>query len=123
MFDVILQELIAAVPGARGAVFCDALGESINAVGASGRSAPSAANDFDLRVAGAQLATPLELSMQNNEYLGAVLEATITGPRESLLVQQLHDGYYIVLCLEPGAIPGLGWYELRRAAARVVAEM
>lgn len=123
MFDVILQELITAVPGARGAVFCDALGESVNAVGASGRSAPDASNDFDLRIAGAQLATPLELSMQHNEHLGPITEVTITGPHESLLVRQLQDGYYIVLCLEPGAIPGLGWYRLRQAAQRVIAEM
>lgn len=123
MFDVILQELIAAVPGARGAVFCDSLGETVNAVGASGRSAPTENNDFDLRVAGAQLATPLELTMRDNEHLGAIVEATITGPWESLLVHPLEDGYYIVLCLEPGALIGLGWYRLREAAMRVSAEM
>lgn len=123
MFDVILQELLAAVPGARGAVFCDALGETVNAVGASGRSAPTENNDFDLRVAGAQLATPLELSMRDNEHLGTIVEATITGRYESLLVQPLADGYYLVLCLEPGALIGLGWSKLRLAASRVLAEM
>ena len=123
MFDVILKELIDSVPGARGAVFCDPLGETVNAVGASGRTAPHEQDDFDLRVAGAQLATPLELAARDNEHVGPILEATITGPRETLLVHLLKDGYYLVLCLEPRALSGLGRHRLRQVAARVDAEI
>lgn len=123
MFDVILQELIQSVPGARGAVFCDGLGESVNAIGASGRKAPGRSDDYDLRVAGAQFATPFDLAAQHNQFLRHISEATISGPKERLLIQQLQDGYYIVLALEPTALVGLGWHRLRIAASRVLAEM
>ncbi len=124
MFDAILRELIEAVPGARGAVFCDNLGEAVNSVGASGRAAPSELTDFDLRVAGAQLATPLDLARAAlaTDY-GALQECVIGGSHETLLVHLLPEGYYLVLCLEPGAITARGMFWLRQIAKRLAVEI
>lgn len=124
MYDGILQELLDRVPGARGAVFCDDMGESVNAVGASGRTSRGTVNDFDLRIAGAQLATPLErVRLNSAENIGNVGELLIRGPRETLLVHILPEGYYLVLCLEPDALTSRGAHELRLAARRVAAAM
>jgi hypothetical protein len=124
MFDVILRELIDATPGARGAVFCDREGETVNSVGASGQTNPELLNDYDLRVAGAQLATPIDLALTNaRESMGLLQECVIHGPRETLLVSVLPDGYYIVLCMEPGALTSRAMFRLRGAAKRVVEEI
>lgn len=124
MYDEILRALIDAVPGARGAVFCDSMGESVNSVGASGRSDPARLNDFDLRVAGAQLATPIDLALRRSAgNLGKIAEFQISGPHETLLVQVLPEGFYVVLCLEPGALVARGRFELGRTAERLAREI
>lgn len=122
MFDGILQSLVDSLPGARGAVFCDSEGETVQSVGASGRSAPELRDDFDLRVAGAQLATPLE-GLRHAAELGERAELCVTGSRETLLVRTLPDGYYLVLCLEPAAVgvtpAALAQRRLQDAAERI----
>lgn len=124
MFDVILRELIEATPGARGAVFCDSEGETVNSVGASGHRNPNKLDDYDLRVAGAQLATPIDLTLANaTETIGSLRECVIHGPQETLLVHILPDGYYLVLCLEPGSLTALAMHRLRHTAKRVAVEI
>jgi hypothetical protein len=120
MYDELLRALVDAVPGARGAVFCDSTGESVNAVGSSGRRAPGRRNDFDLRVAAAQLAPPVDRALQ---HLGALRELQVTGASETLLVNVLPEGYFVVLCLEPGALTARGWRQLRLAAGRLALEL
>lgn len=124
MFDDLLRSLVASVPGARGAVFCDGEGEAVSAIGASGRREPEATGDFDLRVAGAQLATPLELAKRHGQAaIGAPCELVITGARETLLVKMLPDDYYLVVCLEPGALAARGLQRLRAVAEIVAREI
>jgi hypothetical protein len=124
MFDVILRDLIDSTPGARGAVFCDSEGETVNSIGASGQRNPQLRDDFDLRVAGAQLATPIDLARAHaRQTIGLLQECVISGPHETLLVHILPDGYYIVLCMEPGALTSRAMHRLRGAAKRVVVEM
>jgi predicted regulator of Ras-like GTPase activity (Roadblock/LC7/MglB family) len=124
MFATILRELVDDVPGARGAVFCDGQGESVNAIGASGRHAPEMVNDFELRVAAAQLATPLDLAqVRGHDSLGSLKECVIAGGRETLLVHMLPEGYYLLLCLEPDAQTGWAMQRLRAAARRVAVEI
>lgn len=124
MFDAVLAELVSRVPGARGAVFCDGFGESVTAIGASGRASPSTLNDFELRIAGAQLATPLELmALHARPNIGTVRELTIHGAAETILLQTLPDEYYLVLCIEPGALTARARRELRRTAVTVAREI
>jgi predicted regulator of Ras-like GTPase activity (Roadblock/LC7/MglB family) len=124
MFDVFLQELIDAVPGARGAVFCDPEGETVTAIGATGRSDRDQVNDFDLRVLGAQFATPVYLTQRAAEPTwGALRECVVTGKNELLLLHMLPQRYFLILCLEPQALRARGMQQLRSMAARIAAEM
>lgn len=124
IFDPMLRVILDEVPGARGAVFCDSLGEAVNSVGASGRESPRTLDDFDLRVAGAQLAVPVDQILRHaTEDLGTLQELIVRGPRETLLVHYLKDGYFLVVCLAPGALPSQGMAALRRVAARVLVEI
>jgi hypothetical protein len=124
VFDVILRELMESVPGTRGIVFCDSQGETVNSLGASGRDAPGLLYDFDLRVAGAQLAEPLDLAQANaRETLGSVRECVISGGSEIMLVHTLPDGYYLLMCLQPGALVARAMQHLRHTAKRVAVEM
>lgn len=124
MFDTILKALVKSVPGARGAVFCDGEGETVRCVGASGRAALDSTDDYELRVAGAQLAEPLDIARgRATELLGNPVELCVRGRHETLLVRTLPDGYYLVLCLAPNALPAVGLARLREAAMRVRREM
>ena len=77
-----------------------------------------------MRVAGAQLATPLDLALTNGrDSIGTLRECVIYGGRESLLVHMLPDGYYIVLCMEPGALTSRAMHQLRSVAMKVAIEM
>lgn len=124
MFDSILQSLVESVPGARGAVFCDGEGETVQCVGASGRADPGSRDDYELRVAAAQLAEPLDVACgRATELLGQPEEFCIRGRRETLLVRMLPDGYYLLLCLAPEAVTAVGLRQLREAAVLVQREM
>lgn len=121
MFETILSELVRAVPGARGAIFCDREGETIVSVGASGRDEPEAEDDYDLRITGAQLAP--NLAEVSNAPFGPPEELRIRGSREHLLVRTLPEGYYLVLCLAPATVVSRASYHLRRAGRQVLSEM
>ena len=112
-----------AVPGARGAVFCDAQGEAVSSVGASGRESPETLDDYELRVTGAQLATPLDQVEQAREHLGAARELVVRGPGETLVVQLLKDGYYLVVCLAPSALAARALPPSRTLASRLTTEL
>lgn len=126
MFSRILRQLVESVPGARGAIFCDEEGEAVETFGISGEKARNAReiDDFDLKVAGAQLAEPLDVARaMAAELLGRPLELCIRGKNETLLLHTLPDGYYLVLCLSPRALTGIGQEQLKLAASRVIREM
>lgn len=113
-----------SVPGTRGIVFCDSQGETVNSLGASGRHAPDLLYDYDLRVAGAQLAEPLDLAQANaSETLGMLRECVIAGGSEILLIHTLPDGYYLLMCLQPGALVSRAMQSLRHTAKLVAVEM
>jgi predicted regulator of Ras-like GTPase activity (Roadblock/LC7/MglB family) len=123
MLDDILRDLIDRIPGARGAIFCDSQGESVSAVGASGRTDVWCLNDYDLRCAGAQFATPLGLALDNATDLGPLELCTIAGGREKLVIAMLPDRYYVVVCLEPDALTGRAVHHLRLAAELLGSEI
>ena len=123
MYDGMLRALVASVPGARGAVFCDPEGEAVSSVGASGRTSPESLDDFDLKVTGAQLATPLERVEQARDDLGALREMVVRGKKETLVVHSLKDGYYLVVCLAPSALASRALPASRKLASRLVADI
>lgn len=123
MFDPILQPLLE-LPGVRGIVFCDREGYTVHAFGASGRHAPEERDDFELKVTGAQFATPLDQALQlARDGLGRIQECLLRGSAESLLVHVLPDGYYLILVLEAGAPTARAFQLLRVAAAQVATEI
>ena len=125
-FRPALQELVLCAPGARGAIFCDGEGESIDLLvaeppprGCEGLSA------YDLQLTGAQVASAwLQLhagSVQRGA--GSAVELQLRCDKGSLLCRVLREDYYIVLVLAPGKPPAAAAFALRQAAARVVADL
>jgi len=125
-FRPALQELVLRAPGARGAIFCDGEGESIDLLvaeppprGCEGLSA------YDLQLTGAQVASAwLQLhagSVQRGA--GNAVELQLRCDKGSLLCRVLREDYYIVLVLAPGKPPAAAAFALRQAAARVVADL
>jgi len=125
-FRPALQELVLGAPGARGAIFCDGEGESIDLLvaeppphGCEGLS------EYDLQLTGAQVASAwLQLhagSVQRGA--GSAVELQLRCDKGSLLCRVLREDYYIVLVLAPGKPPAAAAFALRHAAARVVAEL
>lgn len=124
MFDAMLRELMDSVPGARGVIFCDPEGETVSAVGASGRHDRENLNDYDLRVTAAQLAGPLEQALSNAVVaIGELQECIITGKKEKLVVHMLKQRYFLVLCLEPTALTGQALHLLRPVANKISEEI
>jgi deoxyribodipyrimidine photolyase-like uncharacterized protein len=114
---------MATTPGARGAVFCDPLGECVNCVGAAGRKSPGTVDDFELRVTGAQLATAIDDALSKAVHsIGTAQELVVRGRFETLLVHVLKDGYFLVVCLEPDALASRAMQALRGTAQRLMQE-
>jgi len=125
-FRPALQELVLRAPGARGAIFCDGEGESIDLLvaeppprGCEGLSA------YDLKLTGAQVASAwLQLhagSVQRGA--GSAVELQLRCDKGSLLCRVLREDYYLVLVLAPGKPPASAAFALRQAAARVLADL
>lgn len=124
MFDAILRELLTKVPGARGAVFCDYEGETVVSVGTSGATDHEVRDDYNLRVAGAQFATPLiSADERKDSAMGRPRECVISGEREKLVVHMLPDHYYLILCLDPGALVGRSLVHVREVAEVLAKEI
>jgi len=126
-FEPVLRELMERAPEARGAIFCDGEGESIDLVLA--RPPPSGCgelSDYDLKVAGAQVAASW-LNLHNGSVqrgAGEALEMRLRCDAGTLLCRVLREGYYLVLLLAPGARGAApAAFALREAADRVRADL
>ena len=125
-FRPALQELVLRAPGARGAVFCDGEGESVELVVAE--SSPAGCQGLtpdDLKLTGAQVASAwLHLHTGSLERgAGSAVELQLRCDKGSLLCRVLREDYYLVLVLAPGNPPAAAAFALREAAARVVADL
>jgi hypothetical protein len=125
-FRPALQELVLRAPGARGAIFCDGEGESIDLLvaepaprGCEGLSA------YDLKLTGAQVASAwLQLHTGSVERgAGSAVELQLRCDNGSLLCRVLREDYYLVLVLAPGKPPAAAAFALRQAATRVLADL
>jgi len=119
-FRRVLTTLVATARGARGAVFCDQEGESVELVVRGG-----GLSEYDMKVLGAQLAA-VWLSLQANSSesgAGGIVELRLCCAEGTLLCRSLRDGYYVVLLVAKGAPSAPAAFLLERAAADIEQEM
>jgi len=115
-----LTALVGRVPGARGAVFCDHEGESVELV-----VADSAISEYEMKVYGAQMAAPWMSgqALAKESGAGPLLELQANCAAGSLLCRALPDGYYVVLLLRAKAPAAPASFELRAAAEMISREI
>ena len=101
-----LTALVKRVPKARGAVFCDHEGESVELV-----IHDDTLSEYELKVAGAQLAA------------GALLELQVGCGAGSLLCRALPEGYYVVLLVGEGGSGASAAFALRSVATQIASEL
>jgi predicted regulator of Ras-like GTPase activity (Roadblock/LC7/MglB family) len=115
-----LTTLVDRVPQARGAVFCDHEGESVELV-----IRDSTLAEYELKVVGAQLAAVwlnLHETMRNCGA-GPLVELQIGCAAGNLVCRSLPEGYYVVLLLGRGGSGASAAFALRSAASQIAAEL
>jgi predicted regulator of Ras-like GTPase activity (Roadblock/LC7/MglB family) len=119
-FGPVLSTLVARVPGARGAVFCDGEGEFIELAVKDPQL-----SEFDLKIFGAQIAACwMSLDEKTRAYgAGAAVELRLFCKEGTLLCSALRDGYYLVLLLARNRPTAAAAVELRAASAALTAEL
>ena len=119
-FRRLLSALVARAPGARGAIFCDPEGESVELALGDPRL-----SEYELKVFGAQLAAAWLGLGETSRGLGAggVVELRLACAAGTLLCRALPDGYYVVLVLGPRRASAAASFELNRTAASLSAEL
>jgi predicted regulator of Ras-like GTPase activity (Roadblock/LC7/MglB family) len=114
-FTVALREVVARVPGARGAVFLDFEGEAVDEFA----DVPT----MEIHLVGAHLGIILALIREQTPRLGAPEEVIIEAERATLLIRAIDSRYLVVLDAEPEAQIGRMSRELRRAVEALRAQM
>ena len=115
-----LTTLVERVAGARGAVFCDHEGESVELV-----LRDPQLSEYELKIAGAQLAA-VWLSLQDSSSqsgIGVMQELQVSCASGGLICRSLPDGYYVVLLIGRGAPMATAGFELRATAAEIAAAL
>ena len=114
-FTEALRQVVARVPGARGAVFLDGEGEAVDEFA----DVPTT----EIRILGAHLGILVSLVKEHAAVLGEPQELVIEADRATLLVLVLDDRYVVALEAGPDAQLGVMRRELGRAAASLRREM
>jgi hypothetical protein len=125
-FRQLLGELVAAVPGARGAIFCDYEGESVDLHVAEPQPAGCGALSlYDLKVCGAQLtAAWLLLQERSKDHGAGLLDALrLRTDQGTLLCAAVKGSYYLTLLLAPATPVARAALVLEKAARRFAEEM
>jgi hypothetical protein len=115
-----LTTLVERAQGARGAIFCDHEGESVELVVRDG-----GLSQYDMKVLGAQLAAAW-LSLQGNSSergAGGILELRLWCAEGTLLCRTLREGYYVVLLVAKGAPSAPAAFLLGEAAREMSGEI
>lgn len=117
MFKEILKKMVDAVPGARGAVFADWEGESVEHY----YSGP----EYDIKLVGAHQGILLNImgEVSTGCGLGGVRCMLVTTGKGKLLVRPVKDGYYLAMLLGPSASGGLAMRAAETAAAELIDEI
>lgn len=114
-----LAELVERVPSCRGAIFCDFEGENVDF--ALREPPPDGApplSDYDMKVAGAQLAAQWILFREKGAPHGAgePVALRMHMPSGTLLCHSVKDGYYVVLLLSHRALTAVAAQQLAEMA-------
>jgi predicted regulator of Ras-like GTPase activity (Roadblock/LC7/MglB family) len=115
-----LTTLVERVAGARGAVFCDHEGESVELV-----LRDPQLSEYEMKIAGAQLAA-VWLSLQEGAKasgIGATQELHVSCASGSLICRALPEGYYVVLLIGRGAPVSAAEFELRATASEIASAL
>lgn len=114
----VLNDLVAAVPGARGAMFLDHEGE---AVVVTDSDLPA----YDLQVIGAYSGIFLSNARRVSDELnlGHTQRLKIECRDSHLFITGLNDGYYLVLVLSDRANEGLAWHRVMATRDRLNEEI
>ena len=115
-----LTSLVERVSGARGAVFCDHEGESVEVV-----IRDAALSEYEMKVVGAQLASVwADLTASARERgAGAIIELRLGCSAGTLLWRSLPEGYYVVLLIGMGVPGAPAAFALSAAAADIATEL
>jgi len=126
MFRSMLTELLAKLPHARAAIFCDHEGESVDwAAAAASPDGARPLSEYDVKICGAQLAASWLLLDERARLEGAgrILELELRAEQGTFLCHAVQDGYYLVVMLS--ASPGVSRAArtLRAAVPKFAKEM
>jgi predicted regulator of Ras-like GTPase activity (Roadblock/LC7/MglB family) len=115
-----LTTLVERVPGARGAIFCDHEGESVELV-----LRDQQLSEYEMKIFGAQLAAVWQSLQESSSQTGTgpTQELHVTCASGSLICRSLPDGYYVVLLIGQGAPAASAGFALRAAAAEIAAAL
>ena len=119
-FRRILTSLVERALGARGAVFCDHEGESVELV-----IRDPELSEYDMKVFGAQLAS-IWMGLQTDSKergAGAVIELRVACGEGNLLCRALPDGYYLVLLVGRGTPSAYAAFALQATALEIAAAL
>ncbi len=116
-FRPILEQLVTALPGARGAIFLDWEGEAVDEHSVIDRT--------DLQILGAQWGVIYQQSVAalTKLGLGDLEELVLRFARDQVVLRRVTEGYLVLLALEPGANLGRALHLLRRAGDELREEM
>lgn len=119
MFRLILHELLATTKGALAALFLDYEGETVELV------CEHDLDDHDLRILGAYQGIFLTRlrAMCANADAGEPHRFKVEFEQSAVLLEDIKDGYYIVLLVDQTFNEGLAWRQLEACRAKLMAEM
>lgn len=116
-FKILLGQLVASVPGARGAIVADWEGEAVDQVGLM--------DDYELKIIGAHKGVILHNMRDVVTRLGddQLSEIVITTTRAQTLILPVTSDYFLVLTLDRSDSLGRALFEARRCAQALQREI
>jgi predicted regulator of Ras-like GTPase activity (Roadblock/LC7/MglB family) len=119
VFRLILHELLATTKGALAALFLDYEGETVELV------CEHDLDDHDLRILGAYQGIFLSQlrALCANAGAGEPHRFKVEFEHSAVLLEDIKDGYYIVLLVDQTFNEGFAWRRLERCRERLMAEM
>ena len=118
MFRAMLQQMVEAIPGGRGAIFLDHEGEAVERYGEE-------MTDYQLQVIGAYQGIFLSQLRRLCEDLRHGLPSRFRiGCRDAnLYILDLKDGYYLVAVTSPESNEGIAWQQVMKTSERLLEEI
>lgn len=118
MFKQMLQEMVEAIPGGRGAIFLDHEGEAVERYGAD-------LSDYQLQVIGAYQGIFLsQLRRLCEDLRHGEASRFRVGCRDAVLyVSDLREGYYLVAVTSPESNEAIAWQRVLETSEKLLEEI